>query len=173
MPFGMSVMGPKKTCIAASLDGQFWGWKVAGPWHARTCPAVDILKATQKGAEPVRCGYRLGSTSWGCTLATPSEYDTCTATMRPEGHIAAVHSFEKRTAKYLVDASWTLVASYIDKQYSRWWINSLKISLREVSKVTLCVTVIGYWTTRGYANSRIANSRTGRLDISRTGQLAD
>jgi len=39
----------------------------------------------------------------------------------------------------------------------------------------------GYWTTCGYANSRIANSRTGRLadwttrilDKLRTGQLAD
>ena len=39
----------------------------------------------------------------------------------------------------------------------------------------------GYWTTRGYANSRIANSRTGHLadwstrvlDKSRTVQLAD
>jgi len=39
----------------------------------------------------------------------------------------------------------------------------------------------GNWTTRGYANSRIANSRTGhladwstrRLDNSRTSQLAD
>ena len=39
----------------------------------------------------------------------------------------------------------------------------------------------GYWTPRGYANSRIANSRTGRLadlstrrlDNSRTGQVAD
>jgi len=41
----------------------------------------------------------------------------------------------------------------------------------------------GYWTTRGYANSRIANSRTGHLadwstrgldiDNSRTGQVAD
>jgi len=27
----------------------------------------------------------------------------------------------------------------------------------------LAVTFHGYWTTRGYANSRIANSRTGRL----------
>jgi len=40
---------------------------------------------------------------------------------------------------------------------------------------------VGYWTTRGYANSRIANSRTGQLadwstrglDNSRTGQVAD
>jgi len=39
----------------------------------------------------------------------------------------------------------------------------------------------GYWTTRGYANSRTAKSRTGRLadwstpglDNSRTGQVAD
>jgi len=39
----------------------------------------------------------------------------------------------------------------------------------------------GYWTTRGYANSRIANSRTGQLADwtsrglvnSRTGQVAD
>jgi len=39
----------------------------------------------------------------------------------------------------------------------------------------------GYWTTRGYANSRIANSRTGHLEDwstrglvnSRTGQVAD
>ena len=42
-------------------------------------------------------------------------------------------------------------------------------------------TVVGNWTTRGYANSRIANSRTGHLadwstrvlDKSRIGQLAD
>ena len=41
--------------------------------------------------------------------------------------------------------------------------------------------MIGYWTTRGYANSRIANSQTGHLvdwstrilDKSWTGQLAD
>jgi len=34
-------------------------------------------------------------------------------------------------------------------------------------KVRLCPpivgTFVGYWTTRGYANSQIANSRTGRL----------
>ena len=43
------------------------------------------------------------------------------------------------------------------------------------------VCPVGYWTTRGYANSRIANSRTRQLadwttrglDNSRTGQLAD
>jgi len=40
---------------------------------------------------------------------------------------------------------------------------------------------LGYWTTRGYANSRTVNSRSGRLadwttrvlDKSRTGQFAD
>jgi len=43
------------------------------------------------------------------------------------------------------------------------------------------MTPIAYWATRGYANSRIANSHTGHiadwstrgLDNSRTGQLAD
>ena len=39
--------------------------KRAGPGHAWTCPAVDILKATQQGAAPVRCGCRLGCTEWG------------------------------------------------------------------------------------------------------------
>ena len=42
-------------------------------------------------------------------------------------------------------------------------------------------STVGYWTTHGYANSRIANSRTGHLadwstrvlDNSRTGQVAD
>ena len=33
--------------------------------HARTCPAVDILKATQQGAAPVRRGCRLKCTTWG------------------------------------------------------------------------------------------------------------
>ena len=44
-----------------------------------------------------------------------------------------------------------------------------------------CMVCTGNWTTRGYANSRIANSQTGhladwstrRLDNSRTSQLAD
>jgi len=31
---------------------------MAGPGHARTCPAVDILKATQQGAASIWCGYR-------------------------------------------------------------------------------------------------------------------
>jgi len=30
--------------------GQFWGRKGAGLGHARTCPAVDVLKATQHSA---------------------------------------------------------------------------------------------------------------------------
>jgi len=29
--------------------------------------------------------------------------------------------------------------------------------------VPACDWTLGYWTTRGYANSQIANSRTGRL----------
>jgi len=54
---------------------------------------------------------------------------------------------------------------------------------RRAAKIFLCHVqcLSGYWTTRGYANSRIANSRTGHLadwstrglDNSRTGQVAD
>jgi len=40
--------------------GQFWGRNGVDPGHARACPTVDILKATQQGAEPVLCGCRLG-----------------------------------------------------------------------------------------------------------------
>jgi len=36
------------------VKGQFWG---------------HVLKATQQGAEPIRCGCLLGCTSWWCTLA--------------------------------------------------------------------------------------------------------
>ena len=64
-------MGSRSPCV----QRQFWGRKGAGPGHARACPAVDILKATQQGAAPVRCGCRLGLTRWGCTLAPPGEYD--------------------------------------------------------------------------------------------------
>jgi len=39
--------------------------KNTGSGHARTCPVVDIVKATQQGAGPVRCGCRLGCTRWG------------------------------------------------------------------------------------------------------------
>jgi len=49
--------------------------KGAGPCHARTCPPVDILKAIQRGAEPVRCGCRFGCTRWKCTLAPTGEHD--------------------------------------------------------------------------------------------------
>jgi len=61
------------------VKGQF-GWG-RGPGHARTCPAVDILKTTHQGAEPVRCGYRLGlRTKWGAHwryLANTIEPSVC------------------------------------------------------------------------------------------------
>jgi len=53
----MEVQTPKRKEVI--LRG-----KVAGPGHARTCPAVDIHKATQQGAAPVPCGCRLGCTRW-------------------------------------------------------------------------------------------------------------
>jgi len=43
---------------------QFWGRKGSDPGHVRTCLTVDILKATQQGAEPVQCRCRLGCTKW-------------------------------------------------------------------------------------------------------------
>ena len=45
--------------------GNFEQVKVAGPGHARPCPAVDILKATQQGAAPYGSdGEYVGSTIW-------------------------------------------------------------------------------------------------------------
>jgi len=38
---------------------------VAGPEQARTRPAVDVLKVTQKEAATVRCGCRLACSRWG------------------------------------------------------------------------------------------------------------
>ena len=57
--------GPKESCIRWSPDpqtrrGNFEGQNVAGPGHARTCPALDMLKPTQQGAAPVWFGCRLG-----------------------------------------------------------------------------------------------------------------
>jgi len=50
--------GSKESCVRWGTDprtrkGNFEA-KGAGPEHARTCPAVDILKATQRGAAKVR-----------------------------------------------------------------------------------------------------------------------
>ena len=62
------------------VKGHFWGRKGAGPEHARTCPAVDILKATQQGAAPVKCGCRLGRTRWSAhwrNLANRAEPSLC------------------------------------------------------------------------------------------------
>jgi len=53
---------------------------MAGRGHARTCPAVDILKATQQGAAPVRCGCRFGCARWGAHwrhLANTIEPSVC------------------------------------------------------------------------------------------------
>jgi len=76
MPFGMwTRVGTRWDPDPHTCSGNFWGWIEDGPGHAGTCPAVDILKATQQGAEPVRCGCRLGCTRWECTLAQPGEYE--------------------------------------------------------------------------------------------------
>jgi len=57
--------------------------KGAGPHTSttcRTCPVVDILKATQQGAAPVQCGCRLGWTRRGAHwrhLANTIEPSVC------------------------------------------------------------------------------------------------
>ena len=59
--------------------------------------------------------------------------------------------------------------------------NAIRLCLRSAMQTARCHRPHGNWTTRGYANSRIANSRTGQLadwstrglDNSRTSQLAD
>jgi len=78
--------GPKETCSRWGPDpytrmGNLRGWS----GRPRTCPAVDVLKATQQGAAPVRCGCRLGCTMWmhigaiwGIRLNRP-----CAVAMRP------------------------------------------------------------------------------------------
>jgi len=55
--------GVQIACMKA-LKGQFWGLKGAGPGHGCTCPVVDILKATQEGAELIWCRCSLGCTTW-------------------------------------------------------------------------------------------------------------
>jgi len=60
------------------VKGQFWEEEVAGPGHASTCLAVDILKVTQQGAAPVQCRCRFGrlhgahfGTTWQIRLNWP------------------------------------------------------------------------------------------------------
>jgi len=53
---------------------------MSGPGHARTCPAVGILKVTQQGLEPVRCGCRFGCARWDAHwrhLANTTEPSVC------------------------------------------------------------------------------------------------
>ena len=69
--------GPNEPCIRwksrfAHVTGQFWTLKWAGSGHTRTCPAVDILKATQQGRALVNSNWLY---QMGCTLAQPGKYD--------------------------------------------------------------------------------------------------
>jgi len=61
--------GPKEPCLrwgfrSPHVKWQFWGRNMAGPGYIRTCPTVDILKASQQGAASVRWGCRLGCTRY-------------------------------------------------------------------------------------------------------------
>jgi len=40
-------------------EGQFWGRKGVRQGCIWTCPAADMFKTTQQGAEPIRCGCQL------------------------------------------------------------------------------------------------------------------
>jgi len=61
---------PREPRIGLGRDTCTWrdnveGRKVPSQGHVRTCPTLDILKATKQGAAPVRCGFRLAFTRWG------------------------------------------------------------------------------------------------------------
>jgi len=81
MPFGMLTRMVQRTVysvgsIASHVKGQLWG-----RGHDRTCPAVDILKATQQGAAPVPDAdwdVLDRSAHWRIRLNCP-----CAAAMRP------------------------------------------------------------------------------------------
>jgi len=49
-----AITGPDPHARGGNVENE----KGPGNGHARTCPAIDILKATQQGAAPVRCEYR-------------------------------------------------------------------------------------------------------------------
>ena len=77
--------GPKKSCIrwgskSPHVKRQFWWRNGAGPGHARTCPAVDILKATHQWAAPARFRCRWGVLDPGAHwrhLANTTELSVC------------------------------------------------------------------------------------------------
>jgi len=60
MPFGMWIpVGPRNDVLDGvqilAHEEAILRAKRIGPGHARTCSAVDVLKATQQGAASVRC----------------------------------------------------------------------------------------------------------------------
>jgi len=90
MPLGkLTQVGPKNHVLdrfqIPTLRGHFDGEKGACSGHAWPCSAIDVLKATQRGAEPVRCGCRLGRTRRGHIGETRRRRlnRPCAAAMRP------------------------------------------------------------------------------------------
>ena len=66
----------------AIYKGTILSGKRSGAGHAQICTVVDILKATQQEAEPVRCGCLLGCTRCGAdwrSLANTIEPSTSVA----------------------------------------------------------------------------------------------
>jgi len=65
MPFGTWIqVGPENHVLDGIListhKGELLRAKRGQPRTCRTCPAVDIFKATEQEAQPVRCRCRLG-----------------------------------------------------------------------------------------------------------------
>ena len=85
-----------------------------------------------------------------------------------------IHRRSNRSVLHTGRSRYTIVPSSQDAQ-------KLSVDDRRDSWRAILTREKGYWTTRGYANSRIANSRTGHLadwstrglDKSHTGQVAD
>jgi len=61
------------------------------------------------------------------------------------------------------DAHWRHLANTLNRPYAAAMLPYLKTTVRSTVQFAPLDSKMGYWTTRGYANSRIANSRTGRL----------
>ena len=108
------------------MKGKFLKRKWSVPEHARTCPAVDILKATQQGAEQVRCGCRLR-----CIIDRGARWRNLANTMRP---------YVKLFRPSVAVAVKVLIATF------RASVEGLSIFL-----VTLCTCVMFYSSAIYYA----------------------
>ena len=106
MPFGMwTQAGPRNHVLiwwfrSPRVKWQLWVRKGVGPGHARACPSVEVLIATQQGAESVRWGCWLECIGWGAhwrNLANTVEPSVCNGD-------AALCQITLTTCFWIVDA---------------------------------------------------------------------